>query len=124
MRHQNGTTVFLTTHYIDECEHVDKVCIINNGKIAINGSPDEMKQSLLKQELILDAGDRNQLVRELLDMGMFHKIEEHIIVPYQDVTAQNIITQLKTKLTVLKIQEPTLEDAYIEYLKISGGKAV
>ncbi|GHT12446.1 ABC transporter ATP-binding protein [Bacteroidia bacterium] len=124
MRHENGTTVFLTTHYIDECEHVDKVCIINNGKIAINGSPDEMKQSLLKQELILDAADRSQLIGELSDMGMFHKMEEHIIVPYQDITAQNIIAQLKTKLTVLKIQEPTLEDAYIEYLKISGGKTV
>jgi ABC-2 type transport system ATP-binding protein len=124
MRRENGTTVFLTTHYIDECEHVDKVCIINNGKIAINGSPDEMKRSLLKQELILDADDRYQLTRELADMGMFHKIEEHIIVPYQDKTAQEIIARLKTKLSVLKIQEPTLEDAYIEYLKVSGEKIV
>ncbi|GHV50560.1 ABC transporter ATP-binding protein [Bacteroidia bacterium] len=123
MRRENGTTVFLTTHYIDECEHVDKVCIINKGKIAINGSPDEMKQSLLKQELVLDAGDRRQLLRELSDMGMSHKVEEHIIVPYQGMTAQEIIAQLKTKLSVLKIQEPTLEDAYIEYIKKSGGKA-
>ncbi|KAA6304507.1 ABC transporter ATP-binding protein, partial [termite gut metagenome] len=123
MRRENGTTVFLTTHYIDECEHVDKVCIINNGRIAINGSPDEMKQSLLKQELVLDADNRRQLIDELLDMGMFHKIEEHIIVPYQDMTAQEIIARLKTKLSVLKIQEPTLEDAYIEYLTVSGGKA-
>ncbi|KAA6318578.1 ABC transporter ATP-binding protein [termite gut metagenome] len=123
MRHENGTTVFLTTHYIDECEHVDKVCIIKNGKVAINGSPDEMKQSLLKQELILDADDRRQLIDELSGMGMFHKIEEHIIVPYQELTAQEIIARLKTKLSVLKIQEPTLEDAYIEYLTVSGGKA-
>ncbi|GHT64962.1 ABC transporter ATP-binding protein [Bacteroidia bacterium] len=123
MRRENGTTVFLTTHYIDECEHVDKVCIINKGKIAINGSPDEMKQSLLKQELVLDAGDRRQLLRELSEMGMSHKVEEHIIVPYQDMTAQEIIARLKTKLSVLKIQEPTLEDAYIEYIKKTGGKA-
>ncbi|KAA6340183.1 ABC transporter ATP-binding protein [termite gut metagenome] len=122
MRRENGTTVFLTTHYIDECEHVDKVCIINNGQIAINGSPDEMKQSLMKQELILDAVDRRQLIGELSELGMVHKKGEHIIVPYQDTTAQEIIAGLKTKLTVLKIQEPTLEDAYIEYLKISGEK--
>ncbi|KAA6302533.1 MAG: putative ABC transporter ATP-binding protein YbhF [Candidatus Ordinivivax streblomastigis] len=122
MRRENGTTVFLTTHYIDECEHVDKVCIINNGQIAINGSPDEMKQSLLKQELVLDADDRRQLTRELSELGMFHKIEEHIIVPYQDTTAQEIIARLQTKLSLLKIQEPTLEDAYIEYLTVSGGK--
>jgi ABC-2 type transport system ATP-binding protein len=122
MRKEQGTTVFLTTHYIDECEHVDKVCIINNGKIAINGSPEEMKQSLLKQELILDADNRTQLMDELDNLGMSFKIDEHIIVPYQDTTAQNVIAQLNTKLSVLKIQEPTLEDAYIEYLKTAGGK--
>lgn len=46
VRHTNGTTVFLTTHYIDEAEHVDKVCIINHGEVAICASPDEMKRSI------------------------------------------------------------------------------
>ncbi len=123
VRHEYGTTVFLTTHYIDEAEHVDKVCIINHGQIAISGSPDEMKQSLLKQELILDAEDRGALIREISGMGLFHRIDGHIIVPYQDITPQEIIARLETKLTVLKIQEPSLEDAYIEYLMRTGGAA-
>lgn len=58
VRKQYGTTVFLTTHYIDEAENVDKVCIINHGKIATCQSPDEMRQSLLRKDLILDADDR------------------------------------------------------------------
>jgi ABC-2 type transport system ATP-binding protein len=120
VRREHGTTVFLTTHYIDECENVDRVCIVNNGKIAINGSPDEMKQSLLKQELILDTNDRGKLVTELSGMGLSYHVGEHIILPYQDVTAQEIIAGLKTKLTVLKIQEPTLEDAYIAYINNLG----
>jgi ABC-2 type transport system ATP-binding protein len=45
-RRENGTTVFLTTHYIDEAESVDKVCIINHGKIAACCSPGELKQTL------------------------------------------------------------------------------
>ena len=45
-RRENGTTVFLTTHYIDEAESVDKVCIINHGKIAACCSPSELKQTL------------------------------------------------------------------------------
>ncbi len=122
-RKQYGTTVFLTTHYIDEAEHVDRVCIINNGQIAMSGTPDEMKNSMLKQELILDAEDRSALTRELSDMGLFHRIESHIIVPYQDIATQEVIARLKTKLTVLKTQEPTLEDAYVEYLLRTGGKA-
>ncbi len=122
-RKQYGTTVFLTTHYIDEAENVDKVCIVNKGQIAMCGTPEEMKNSMLKQELILDADDRSKLQRELSDMGLFHRVDNHIIVPYQDLSTQEVIANLKTKLTMLKIQEPTLEDAYVEYLLRTGGEA-
>ena len=124
VRRENGTTVFLTTHYIDEAEHVDRVCIINQGQIAFNGTPDYMKQDLLKQEIILDSDNRFALTSELSAMGMEHRIEDHVIVPYQDMTAQEIIAKLKTKLTLLKMQEPTLEDAYVAYLLSTGGKTV
>ena len=122
VRRENGTTVFLTTHYIDEAEHVDKVCIINHGKIAISGSPDEMKANLLKQELVLDAPDRGRLIRELGGLGIDYRVDGHIIVPYEG-TAQKIIAGLKTELTVLQIQQPSLEDAYVEYLKRTEGEA-
>ncbi|MDR1322416.1 MAG: ATP-binding cassette domain-containing protein [Gracilibacteraceae bacterium] len=45
-RRENGTTVFLTTHYIDEAENVDKVCIISRGKIAACCSPEDLKRTL------------------------------------------------------------------------------
>jgi ABC-2 type transport system ATP-binding protein len=45
-RRENGTTIFLTTHYIDEAENVDKVCIINHGKIAACCSPGDLKRTL------------------------------------------------------------------------------
>jgi ABC-2 type transport system ATP-binding protein len=45
-RRQYGTTVFLTTHYIDEAEQTDKVCIINRGEIAVCASPTELKTHL------------------------------------------------------------------------------
>ena len=63
VRKEHGTTVFLTTHYIDEAEHVDKVCIINQGQVASCCPPEEMKKSLLQQEIILDAEDRERLDR-------------------------------------------------------------
>ncbi|MDR1291782.1 MAG: ATP-binding cassette domain-containing protein [Clostridiales Family XIII bacterium] len=45
-RRRYDTTVFLTTHYIDEAENVDKVCIINHGEIAVCASPDRMKRAV------------------------------------------------------------------------------
>jgi ABC-2 type transport system ATP-binding protein len=116
VRKEFGTTIFLTTHYIDEAENVDKVCIINHGEIATSGTPDEIKQGLLRQELLLDADNRQELISEFNHLGLQYRIENHMIVPYQNMESQEIIAKLKTKLTLLKIQEPTLEDAYIEFL--------
>jgi ABC-2 type transport system ATP-binding protein len=119
IRNQYGTTVFLTTHYIDEAENVDTVCIINHGKIVACCPPEEIKKSLLRQELILDAEDRGALTAELSSLGLRSTVNGRVIVPYQG-SAQDIIAQLQTKLTVLKIHEPSLEDAYIEFLNETG----
>ena len=121
VRNQYGTTVFLTTHYIDEAENVDTVCVINNGKIAACCPPAEMKKSLLRQELILDAGDRTALTAELSALGLPFTINGRVIVPYQE-SAQAVIARLRTKLTFLKIHEPSLEDAYVEFLNKAAGR--
>jgi ABC-2 type transport system ATP-binding protein len=122
VRNQYGTTIFLTTHYIDEAENVDKVCIINKGKIAACQSPEEMKQSLLRQELIIDAENRAALTAELSSMGLSYTVNGRIVVPYQG-SAQGIISKLQTELTTLRIHEPTLEDTYVEFLNKTGGDA-
>ena len=44
-RKEHGTTVFLTTHYIDEAENADKLCMIQQGKIVFQGTPAELKKS-------------------------------------------------------------------------------
>ena len=115
IRIKNGTTIFLTTHYIDEANNVDNVCIVNHGRISACCSPDKMKKSLLRQELILDAEDRRGLIHELSSLGLSYTENDHIIVPYK-ASAQEIIKKLNTPLTTLKIYEPTLEDAYVEFL--------
>ncbi|MCL2492730.1 MAG: ATP-binding cassette domain-containing protein [Clostridiales bacterium] len=119
VRNQYGTTVFLTTHYIDEAENVDRVCIINHGEIAACSSPEELKQSLLRQELILDAPNRAELTAELTAQGLSYTMNGHVTVSYQG-SAQTIINKLQTQLTVLQIHEPTLEDAYVEFLGNTG----
>lgn len=115
IRNKYGTTIFLTTHYIEEAENVDQLCLIHQGKIATCSSPEELKSSLLKQELIIDAHNRSALLEELSLLKIPFVEKKHIIIPYKN-TAQEIISQLQTKLSVLKIHEPSLEDAYVEFL--------
>jgi ABC-2 type transport system ATP-binding protein len=118
-RKELGTTVFLTTHYIDEAENVDTVCIINQGRIGFLGSPEQMKETLLRRELILDAGDRAGLENELRRMGVDYRIEKHLIVPADDGCnrVQGIIGGLKIPLSYLNTHEPSLEDAYVELIE-------
>ncbi len=46
MRQETGTTIFLTTHYLDEAESADKVVILKAGKVAFDGTPASLKDHL------------------------------------------------------------------------------
>jgi ABC-2 type transport system ATP-binding protein len=43
VRKQHGTTVFLSTHYLEEAEDADRVCVMAEGKVVALGSPAELK---------------------------------------------------------------------------------
>jgi ABC-2 type transport system ATP-binding protein len=46
---ENGTTIFVTTHYMDEAEYCNRLSIMHDGKIIAIGSPQELKQSYQKE---------------------------------------------------------------------------
>lgn len=52
IRKQDHTTIFLTTHYLEEAEGADQVVIINNGKIVASGSPAKIKKDLAHKRKI------------------------------------------------------------------------
>ena len=62
-------TIFLTTHYLEEAEGTDHICIINGGRIIMEGTPDQLKDKLIDKYLYLDAADKDSLKRELSGMG-------------------------------------------------------
>jgi ABC-2 type transport system ATP-binding protein len=39
-----GTTVFVTTHYMDEAEYCNRIAMMNNGIIEANGTPEQLKK--------------------------------------------------------------------------------
>jgi ABC-2 type transport system ATP-binding protein len=122
VRNTDGTTIFLTTHYLEEAEEADRVCVIDHGRISVLGTPDELKRRLLDRSVLLDATDRDALVTELDRLGQRHSIDDAglIRVPYDDSTAQALIARISTPLTVLRVHEPSLEEAYVELLRQPG----
>jgi len=120
-----GKTVFLTTHYMEEAQVLaDRVAIINKGKIAVIGSP---------QELISQHGGLKVLVIRKGDKKLADSLQKRygqttmngngdILVKIDDVDE---LWQMMTTLTEMRvgkdieIQTPTIEDVF---LKIVGGR--
>lgn len=113
VRSEFGTTVFLTTHYLDEAEEADTICIINKGKIVSYGTPAQVKADLIEDYLVLDAEDREQLRAELTHLRFPHSDTAPFRVDLDGQSVQSIIKSIQTPLTVVRTHMPTVEDAYL-----------
>ena len=119
VKENENTTIFLTTHYLEEAERADQVAIINKGKIAAAGTPRELKDKLVKEKLVLAAINNAELVAELKHIGVDHYVEEgRIVVNIENRSSHKLIKQIDTELTSLEIHAPTLEEAYLEIIEV------
>lgn len=117
IRKKEPITIFLTTHYLDEAEEADHLCIINEGKIVSYGTPSQIKSDLVQEYLLLDSPKKQDLREELSkrkipfkENGVFK-----VAVPTSEVS--RIIKSIHTPLSLVKTYNPTLEEAYIEIVE-------
>lgn len=114
VRRESGTTVFLTTHYLEEAEEADTICIINKGQIVSYGTPDEVKADLIETYVLIDAADRPILRAELKALAIpFTETPLFRIGLNGNRSVHQILKAIDTPLTVLKTHNPSLEDAYL-----------
>jgi ABC-type multidrug transport system ATPase subunit len=116
-RDRYGTTVFLTTHYLEEAESAGTVCVLVKGRVVEAGSPGELKARHTRPELLLDATDRDQLRSELVATGLVVQGAAPFRVPLEGRTPQQIVGGISSELTTLAIVEPTLEETYLKLLE-------
>ncbi|MBI2755993.1 MAG: ABC transporter ATP-binding protein [Chloroflexi bacterium] len=124
MRKRSGTTTFLTTHYLEEAEDADTVCVLNKGRIVSYGTPAAVKSDLVEDYLVFDAEDRAALALELQQLAISSVPFEggQTKVPlHPGRTAHQILRSIHTPLTVIQTHTPTLEDAYLEILGREAG---
>lgn len=110
------TTVFLTTHYLDEAEEADRICIINQGKIIRDGSPESIKKSLIKDYLIVKAANKQQLITELHRKKIKFDEGETFRIYISNTKIQEFLRNLKSQLTSIRTHAPSLEEAYLEII--------
>lgn len=118
VRERENITVFVTTHYLDEVENADRLCIINSGKIIAEGAPSQIKKQLIDEHLVIDANDREKLINELTSKNVkFEGSGPFTIDIDKNHEVQNLMKKIDTTLTTVKVYSPTLEEAYISLIE-------
>jgi ABC-2 type transport system ATP-binding protein len=113
VREDSGTTFCLTTHYLEEAEQVDRVCIINRGQVVAYGTPLEVKANLIDEYLLIDAPDRARLRSELQARGIKFVETPLFKIGLNGTSTHELLKAIETPLTMVQTHLPTLEDAYL-----------
>jgi ABC-2 type transport system ATP-binding protein len=120
IRRESGTTIFLTTHYLEEAEEADHICIIDKGKIVSFGTPNDIKKDLVQEYVLVDADDRRRLREELARLELPIEGDGPFKVLLAGRGVHPVIKSIETPLSVVRTHTPTLEDAYLEIVAPKG----
>ena len=118
VRRESGTTIFLTTHYLEEAEQADQICVIDHGRVVAHGSPASLKAELTREYLVIDADDRSRLGEELARLGLAATGAGPFRLALDGRSTHATLKAIETPLSVVQTHAPSLEDAYLE---IVGG---
>ena len=117
VRREHGTTIVLTSHYLEEAEQADRICIVNAGRVVATGSPASLKADLAREWLVVDADDRARLRDELVDRGFAPTGDGPFRIDVDARSTHAALRAIGTPLTVVRTHAPSLEDAYVEIVE-------
>ena len=117
LREKQGLTIFLTTHYMDEAEHSDKIAVIDHGKIVALNTPDSLKDQVGGDVLTISS-DNNELVEdELRDKyGLVPEVNNGTVsvrVPGGEEFLPQFVRAYEGTLQSIGLRRPTLEDVFL-----------
>ena len=118
-----GTTIFLTTHYLEEADVLcDRVAIIDHGTIVAEGTPDELKRQVAGDVVTLGVGDRHEEALALVRNQPYVReagVEEDLLRLYVDrgESAMPLLLRLLDgagiQLTTMALARPSLDDVFL-----------
>lgn len=117
---KSGRTVILTTHYMEEAQHLcDEVAIMDHGKVIAQGSPDGLIKRHCHGTTVVLPRDRLRCHPDQLAL-QWHAVGENIVVETDDINGclKTLMAQAVDLNDVL-IHSPNLEDVF---LKLTGRK--
>jgi ABC-2 type transport system ATP-binding protein len=128
---QQGVTVFVTTHYMEEAEYCNRLALIFRGRIVALGSPAELKRDSMKGELLFmrceplgKAVEALQSAPGVMDAAVFGDAL-HLVVADAAAARPRIESFLAAReIQVSQIEKirPTLEDVFVSLTTTQDAK--
>ncbi len=121
-----GTTIFVTTHYMDEAEHCQDLAFIHRGRIIAQGSPEEVKLHKMRgQVLEIDCSQPERGIGILREMGLFEEVALygaliHVVAEGVEQHKHRIaqaLAQAGVQAHTMDIIIPSLEDVFISNVR-------
>jgi ABC-2 type transport system ATP-binding protein len=123
---EGGTTIFVTTHYMDEAEHCQRLAFIHGGRIAASGSPRDIKENAMHgQVLEIDCDQPEAATLALRQLNLFDEVALygaliHVIAENGESQKPTIIQTLRDegiRVESVDLIAPSLEDVFVSSLK-------
>lgn len=114
LQRDEGMTIILTTHYLDEADEADQLYIIDHGKVIAQGSATEIKSEYASNLLKICFKDKR--VEKFLPKNMPVEKEnefEYSLYPKSQLEAIDYLTQVREKIASFEFRPGTMDDAFI-----------
>ena len=123
---RDGVTIFLTTHYIDEAEHADRVALMLNGHVVALASPRELRESGLSGTLLevesepaVDALELLPTLPGVKEVTLYGTLLHVLVDGLSPEAVASALQQNQIKVTSVRPIKPSLEDVFVSRIRSS-----
>jgi ABC-2 type transport system ATP-binding protein len=114
---ESGTTLFLTTHYMEEADPCDRVAIVARGRIVTVGQPETLKRALGQESIELAADRLDGLASRVRELTGIEPREAggglSLIVGDAALVLPSLLPLTREGVAV-RVSRPTLEDVFVK----------
>ncbi len=121
LRRQEGTTIFLTTHYMEEADKADRIAVIDYGKLIAMDTPEKLKKMVGRDIICVKTDDNHKAAEEI---RLRYRIESrhdgnglYFEVSNGEEFLPVFLREFNTRILGVSLRRPSLEDVF---LKLTG----
>ncbi|MFD7256574.1 ATP-binding cassette domain-containing protein [Streptomyces sp. NPDC059874] len=119
LRREQDITIFLTTHHLEEAEHCDRMAIMDQGQLVVEGTPAELKAVVGADLVVLRTGDDERAARAVQDrFGLkAEAAPDGVRLRTQDGAGfvPRLCAELSVPVHAVTVTPPTLDDVFLHY---------